>query len=277
MPIFEKPELESLPPVRQRWVPLYLEHGRLEVDDASVKWIGADYTIIRIPVASLSGLLLGPGTTVTHAAIKACAETNTPVCWIGVDGFHFYATGVVTTHDNANARLHASAFASRTKRAEIARRMFARRFPGVDVSRKSLDELRGMEGQRIRNLYAELGLRFGVTWRGRRYDPNNWDVADDINKAISVANSALYALCTSVICSLGFIPSLGFIHSDHPLAFVFDIADLYKHETSFLAAFQTLGANPQADEKDVLTVLNSLLQQARLLARIPEDIKELLA
>lgn len=277
MPIFEKPDLEALPPVRQRWVPLYLEHGRLEVDDASVKWIGADYTIMRIPVAAVSALLLGPGTTVTHAAIKACAEANTPLCWVGAEGFHFYATGVVTTHDNANIRLQSAAFNSKTKRPQVARRMFARRFPGVDVMKKSLDELRGMEGQRVRSLYAELGTRYGVTWKGRRYDPNNWDLADDINKAISAANAALYALCTSVICSLGFSPSLGFIHCDHPLSFVFDIADLYKHETSFVAAFQTLGANPQADEKDVLTVLNSLCQQARILQRMPDDIKELLA
>jgi CRISPR-associated protein Cas1 len=70
---------------------------------------------------------------------------------------------------------------------------------------------------------------------------------------------------------------LGFIHSDHPLAFVFDVADLYKSETSFPAAFQTLGANSQATEKDVLTVLNTLLQEARILQRIPDDLKEILA
>jgi CRISPR-associated protein Cas1 len=276
MPIFDKPDLDSLPPIRSRWVPLYLEHGRLEVDDSSVKWIGADYTILRIPVASVSVILLGPGTTVTHAAIKACAESNTPVCWIGVDGFHFYATGVVTTHDNANARIQAAAHASKAKRLEVARRMFEQRFPGVNVFEKSLHELRGMEGQRVRSLYIELGQRYGVQWRGRRYDPDNWDLADNINKAISVANAALYALCTSVICSLGYIPSLGFIHSDHPLAFVFDIADLYKSETSFPAAFQTLGYNPDASEKDVLTVLNIRLQEARILQRMPDEIKELL-
>jgi CRISPR-associated protein Cas1 len=276
MPIFDKPELGSLPPCRTRWVPLYLEHGRLEVDDSSVKWIGADGTVLRIPVASLSVILLGPGTTITHAAVKACAETNTPICWIGVDGFHFYATGVVTTHDNANARQQAQAFASRTKRLEVARRMFARRFPGEDVFRRSLDDLRGMEGKRVRDLYAQLALQYGVTWKGRRYDPENWYLADDINRAISVANAALYALCTAVICSLGYLPSLGFIHSDHPLAFVFDIADLYKAETSFPAAFRTLGANSRASEKDVLTVLNGLLQEARVLSRMPDDIKELL-
>jgi CRISPR-associated protein Cas1 len=277
MPIFEKPELDSLPPVRTRWLPLYLEHGRLEVDDASVKWIGADGTVARIPVAAVTTLMLGPGTTITHAAVKACAETNTPICWIGVDGFHFYATGVVTTHDNANARHQALAYASRTKRLEVARRMFARRFPNENVFEKSLDELRGMEGLRVRQLYAELALQYGVTWKGRRYDPDNWHFSDQINQAISVANAALYALCTSVICSLGYLPSLGFIHSDHPLAFVFDVADLYKSETSFPAAFQTLGANSQATEKDVLTVLNTLLQEARILQRIPDDLKEILA
>jgi len=277
MPIFDKPDLESLPPIRNRWVPLYLEHGRLEVDDSSVKWIGADNIVIRVPVAAISVLLLGPGTTVTHAAIKACSETNTPICWIGVDGFHFYAAGVVTTHDNANARQHAAAYASRMKRLEVARRMFARRFPNVDISQKSLDELRGMEGQRVRSLYAELGVRYGVAWKGRRYSADNWNLADNINKAISAGNAALYALCASVICSMGFLPALGFIHHDHPLAFVFDIADLYKAETSFVAAFQTLGANSQASEKDVLQVLNMRIQEKRLLQRIPDDIKELLA
>ena len=94
MPIFEKPPLETLTPARERWTPLYLEHGRIEVDDSSVKWIGADRTVMRLPVASLSVLMLGPGTTVTHAAMKACADSNTPVCWVGAEGMRFYAFGV---------------------------------------------------------------------------------------------------------------------------------------------------------------------------------------
>lgn len=277
MPIFARPDLESLPPVRQRWTPLYLEHGRLEVDDSSVKWIGADYTVIRIPVATVSALLLGPGTTVTHAAVKACAESNTPICWIGVDGFRFYALGVSTTHDNANARHHVAVHASRNRRMEVARRMFAHRFPAVDVFSKSLQELRGMEGQRVRALYAELGIQYGVTWKGRRYSPDNWELADEINKAISAANAALYSLCTAVVCTLGYLPQLGFIHSDHPLAFVFDVADLYKHQTTLPAAFQTLAANPQATEKDVLTLLKVHIEQQSVLRRMPDDLKELLA
>ncbi|MGC8733395.1 MAG: hypothetical protein ACP5RC_14215, partial [Halothiobacillaceae bacterium] len=104
MPIFEKPPLETLSPVRDRWTPIYLEHGRLEVDDSSVKWIGADMTVLRQPVATLSAILLGPGTTVTHAAIKACADCNTPICWIGEDGMRFYSFGLTPNHDNERAR-----------------------------------------------------------------------------------------------------------------------------------------------------------------------------
>ena len=104
MPIFEKPPLETLTPARERWTPLYLEHGRIEVDDSSVKWIGADRTVMRLPVASLSVLMLGPGTTVTHAAMKACADSNTPVCWVGAEGMRFYAFGVTPTSRQRTAR-----------------------------------------------------------------------------------------------------------------------------------------------------------------------------
>ena len=90
--------------------------------------------------------------------------------------------------------------------------MFKMRFPSVDVDSKSVRELRGMEGLRVRELYSQLGLQHGVTWKGRNYDRNNWEIADDINRALSAANSSLYALCAAVICSLGYLPSLGFVH-----------------------------------------------------------------
>ncbi len=277
MPIFEKPPLETLTPAKDRWVPLYLEHGRLEVDDSSVKWIGADRTVLRIPVATVSALMLGPGTTITHAAIKACSDSNTPVCWIGEQGMRFYAFGAAPTHDNARARRQAELHAHPRKRTEIARRMFLKRFPEDVVQGARIQELRGMEGKRVRALYEEFGQRYGVTWKGRRYDPTNWDLADHINRAVSAANASLYALCTAVVCSLGYLPQLGFIHSAGTLPFVFDIADLYKPETTLEAAFQALSVNPEADEKDVLTLLKARIEERRILQRIPQDIEELLA
>jgi CRISPR-associated protein Cas1 len=177
MPLFEKPPLETLAPAKDRWTPLYLEHGRLEVDDSSVKWIGSDGLVWRVPVATVSALLLGPGTTITHAAIKACADSNTPVCWIGEEGMRFYAAGVTPNSDNSQARRHVAAYADRKKRDEIARRMFLQRFPQETVEAHNLNALRGMEGLRVRAKYAELGEKYGVTWKGRNYDNSRWDLA----------------------------------------------------------------------------------------------------
>ena len=276
MPVFEKPPLETLPPVRERWTPLYLEHGRVEVDDASVKWIGADRTVLRLPVASLSVLMLGPGTTVTHAAMKACADNDTPVCWVGADGLRFYAFGVAPTHDNEHARKQASIAASPRRRDVVARRMFSMRFPDEDVSTIELKELRGMEGRRVKALYSEMGLKYGVSWKGRSYDAGNWDVADTINRAVSAANAALYALTTAVVCSLGYLPQLGFIHTAATLPFVFDMADIYKPETTLPAAFETVGLDPKATEEDVVGRLKVFIERTRLLKRMPKDIEKLL-
>jgi CRISP-associated protein Cas1 len=220
MALFERPPLETLAPAKDRWTPLYLEHAGLEVDDSSVKWIGADGLLCRIPVATVSALILGPGTTVTHAAVKACAESNTPLCWTGEDSLRFYAFGLTPNHTNDMPRLHAEAWADKRRRIHIARAMFQMRFPDIDVKGKSVKELRGMEGLRVRTLYAQFGLQHGVTWKSCNYDHQNWDVSDDINRALSCANASLYALCASVICSLGYVPSLGFVHDAGTLPFV---------------------------------------------------------
>lgn len=275
MPVFERPPLETLTPARERWTPLYLEHGRLEIDDASVKWIGADRTVLRIPVATVSVLMLGPGTTVTHAAMKACADSNTPVCWVGADGLRFYAFGLAPTHDTERARRQAEYAVSRSHRVEVARRMFSYRFPSTLVGETSISDLRGMEGKRVKALYAELGAKYGVTWKGRQYDQRNWQLADGVNRMLSATNAALYALTTAVVSSMGYLPALGFIHSDGPLAFVYDIADLYKHETSFPAAFQCIATNSEADEKDALALFKIKVEETKLLVRMPKDLEVL--
>jgi len=276
MPIFEKPPLETLTPAKERWTPIYLEHGRLEVDDSSVKWIGADRTIWRVPIATVSALMLGPGTTVTHAAIKACSDCNTPICWTGAEAMKFYAFGTTPTHDNARARRQSKLHASKKKREMVARRMFEMRFSGEDISGATIQALRGMEGRRVKALYEQMGSQYGVSWKGRNYDPNNWHLADNINRAISAANASLYALCTAIVCSMGYLPQLGFIHSAGTMPFVFDIADIYKPEATLPAAFQTLSVNAEAKEDEVIGLLKQHIERQKLLARIPKDIERLL-
>lgn len=275
MSLFATPPLASLPPARERWTPLYLEHGRLEVDDSSVKWIGADGTVCHLPVATLSCLLLGPGVSTTHAAIKSCADSNTPVAWVGENNLRFYAYSITPTHDNANARLHAACWADKKRHTLVARRMFRQRFADIDVFRHSVNELRGMEGIRVRALYAQMGRDYGVTWKGRDYNTSNWNLSDAINRAVSAANASLYALTASVCLSMGYIPSLGFVHAAGTLPFIYDIADLYKHETSIPAAFETAAAAPPDIESAVREALKTRIETTGLLKRMPADLTRL--
>lgn len=275
MPLFERPPLETLAPAKDRWTPLYLEHGRLEVDDSSVKWIGADGLLCRLPVATVSALILGPGTTVTHAAMKACAESNTPVCWTGEESLRFYAFGLTPNHTNDMPRLHAAAWADKRRRNRIARAMFQMRFPDADVADKSIKELRGMEGLRVRALYAEMGRQYGVTWKGRNYDRQKWEMADDINRALSAANASLYALCSAVVTTLGYVPSLGFVHDAGTLPFIYDVADLYKHITSIPAAFLAVRQDPEDPGELARKFLKEHIERERILQRLPRDLARL--
>ncbi len=189
----------------------------------------------------------------------------------------FYAFGITPNHDNMMSRKHAAAWADKKQRAEIARRMFAFRFPDIDVQAYSVTELRGMEGLRVRAKYAELGQQYGVTWKGRNYDKSNWHLADDINRALSAANASLYALCAAVVCSLGYVPSLGFVHDGGTLPFIYDVADLYKEITSFPAAYQAIRQNPGDKGDLVRTLLKERVEQEKLLQKIPKDLEELFA
>ncbi len=277
MPIFEKPPLETLSMARDRWTPLYLEHGRLEVDDSSVKWISSQKLVCRIPVATVSALILGPGTTITHAAVKACADSNTPLIWMGEEGMRFYAAGLQPNHDNSMARIHATAWGDRKQKEEIARRMFRFRFENVEVDSATVPQLRGMEGKRVKIEYAKLGAQYGVTWKGRDYNAQKWDLSDGINKALSAANASLYALCAAVCHTMGFIPTLGFVHDAGTLPFIYDVADLYKHETSWPAAFQAISLDPRDDGTLARKLLKENVEATRLLQRIPKDLTALFA
>jgi len=276
MPIFERPPLDTLATAKDRWTPLYLEHGRVEVDDASVKWIAKDGTIVRLPVATVSALILGPGTTITHAAVKSCADCNTPVFWMGEDGMRFYAFGLTPNHANSMARKHAAAWASRKERTRVARDMFRFRFEDAEVDSANIKQLRGMEGKRVKREYARLGIQHGVTWKGRNYDARNWDMADGINRALSAANASLYAVTAAVVCTMGFLPQLGFVHDGGSLPFIYDVADLYKHETAWPAAFEAIAADPRDDGRLTRKKLKEKIESTRLLRRMPKDLETLL-
>jgi len=173
------------------------------------------------------------------------------------------------------ARTHASAWAAVQSRNEVARRMFRFRFPNVETGGISIKQLRGMEGRRVKQVYAELGRKFGVTWKGRDYNASNWNLADNINRALSAATASHYALTAAVVCSMGFIPQLGFIHQAGTLPFIYDVADLYKAETSWPAGFEAISIDPHDDGSLVRKIFKRNVEQSRLLRRMPDDLKNL--
>ena len=235
--LFVRITRDTLPRVSDKYPFLYLERGRLEIDDSSLKWLDSEGSCLRLPVATISCLLLGPGTSVTHEAVKVAAAANCTICWVGEDSLLFYAAGTSPTSHTRNLQRQAWLSSDPALSLSVARAMFARRFPGEDVRDRTLQELMGMEGQRVRNLYLEKAQEYGVGWKGRSFVPGKFELSDLVNQILTSANAALYGIMASVIHSLGYSPHLGFIHSGSPLPFVYDMADLYKGELCIDLAF----------------------------------------
>ncbi|MHB1606593.1 MAG: type I-E CRISPR-associated endonuclease Cas1e [Leptospirales bacterium] len=268
---------ESLPQVKDKYPFIYLERGRLEIDDSSVKWIDCDANVVRLPIATLNCLLLGPGTSITHEAVKVIAQSNCGVCWVGEDSLIFYAGGLTPTSDTRNMRDQLKLSADPKKSVEVARRMFSKRFPDTDLSGKSLKEMMGMEGSRVRALYEQKSQEYGVGWKGRSYIPGKFELGDITNRVLTANNAALYGILSSVVHSLGYSPHIGFIHSGSPLPFVYDLADLYKESLCIDLAFSlTLDLAGSYNRNKVSSAFRQRVIEMDLLGKVGKDIEDML-
>ena len=268
---------DTLPQIKDRYPFLYLERGRLEIDDSSVKWIDSEGEVIRLPIATITTLLLGPGTSVTHEAIKVLATANCNVCWVGEDSLLFYAVGNSPTANTRNLRHQMQVSCNPEKSLEVARRMYARRFPDEDLKGKSLKEMMGMEGYRVRALYEKKANEYGVGWRGRSFTPGKMELSDITNQILTASNAALYGILCSCIYSMGYSPHIGFIHSGSPLPFVYDMADLYKEDLCIDMAFKmTLELAGEYNKYRVSSEFRKRVLDYKLLERIGSDIETML-
>lgn len=271
--LFVKITRDTLPRSADRYPFLYLERGRLEIDDGSVKWIDSTGAVIRLPIATFAALLLGPGTSVTHEAVKVVASANCLINGVGEDSLLFYATGTTPTSSTRNLR-HQMRLAGNSKRSlEVARRMFSHRFPEAHLDGKTLRQMQGMEGMRVKDLYRQKAEQYKVGWKGRLFVPGKFELSDTTNRILTAANAALYALVTSVVISTGYSPHIGFIHSGSPLPFVYDIADLYKEHASIDLAFcLTRSGAGEYDRNVVLNAFRERVVEMNLLRAIAKDI-----
>ncbi len=268
---------QELPKLKDSISYLYLEHAILERDENAIVAISKEGRT-PIPISCVTCLLLGPGTTVTHAAIRVMAEFGCMIIWCGEGVGRFYASGLGETRSAANVLAQAKACMDETAHMAVVREMYAIRFPGVNTRNMTLQQIRGMEGIRVKKAYAQAAQATGVPWKKRMYKKGEWDTADPINRALSIGNSLLYGVCHAAIVSLGFSPALGFVHTGKQLSFVYDIADLYKTETTIPAAFEVVSRKPEIEgfDRDVRMTCRKYFHQMRILDRIADDTFRLL-
>ena len=268
-------DLHELPKLRDSLSYLYLERGRVEQKYKAVEFVDKEGRSM-IPAAALSVLLLGPGTTITHAAVKALADNGCLVVWSGEDGTRCYAQGGGETRKAYHLLRQAELASDPHKRLQVVMHMYRYRFGGQLDASLSLLQIRGKEGARVRQAYAEASRIYGVPWHGRRYDRKNWGSGDPINRALSAANALLNGLCHAAIVSGGYSPALGFIHTGKQLSFVYDIADLYKAEITIPLAFQIVAESTDHLHKRVRAACRQAFKDRRLLKRILPDIQHVL-
>jgi CRISPR-associated protein Cas1 len=255
---------------------VYLEHAVIEQEDHSIAAFTPDGRI-TLPAANLSSVVLGPGTRITHAAIKVLADCGALIAWTGSEGLTFYASGQSKTRLSQGVERQARFWADPALHLEVVRRMYGYRFNELLPKHLTLQQIRGKEGVRVRETYQSLAKEYGVQWNGRKYDRNSWDDADPINKALSAANAALYAIVLAGLHSLGYSPSLGFIHTGKQLSFVYDIADLVKTETSMPAAFEAAAAGVEKVETRARRILRDRCCHERLQDRLTKAVPALFA
>lgn len=271
-----RPDLQALPQVKDRMTFLYLEHCTLERQDGAIT-VTDENGVVHIPAAAISVLLLGPGTRVTHRAMELMGDTGVGAVWVGEHGVRYYAHGRPLT-TRANLLIRQAELVSNTrKHLDVVRKMYQLRFPDENVAHLTMQQLRGREGSRVRNVYRAYAKETGVAWNGRVYNPDDFSSGDAVNQALSAGHACLYGLAHAVIVALGCAPGLGFIHVGHERSFVYDIADLYKSEITIPIAFQTAAEEPEDLPAIVRRRVRDAMVSARILERMVHDIRWLLS
>lgn len=268
----KKPSLSELPKITDRMTFIYLEHCKINREDGAVKVTDMEGTVY-IPASAITVLLLGVGTEITHRAMELIGDMGISVIWVGEHGVRYYAHGrALNSHTNlllkqaklvSNERLH----------LDTVKKMYGLRFKGEDMSGLTMQQLVGREGARMRRIYREQSKLYNVEWKGRDYDVDDFYSGTPVNQALSAGNVCLYGLATAVITALGCSAGLGFIHTGNELSFAYDIADLYKAETTIPLAFQIASEEVQDIPNAVRRRMRDIFTKTHILETMVRDIK----
>lgn len=263
---------------------IWLDRGSLTVEDGALRFVSqggalevGDY---RVPHQSVSMILLGPGSTVSHDALRLMARHGTAMCAVGVDGVRCYTAPPLGPDRSDVARRQAMLWADPAKRLYVAKRMYAWRL-GKVLPHRDIAVLRGIEGARVKESYKLVAERFGIAWKGRRYDRANPNAADAANQAINHAATAVQAAAAIAVTAVAALPQLGFIHEDSDQSFVLDIADLYRESLTLPVAF-SVAKESEANDRDSIDRLvrrhmGRELRKQKVIPSMIDKVKLLLA
>ncbi len=265
-------------PMKDRNSLMFVGMGRIDVRDGAFVVIDdVNGERMHIPVGSIACLLLEPGTRISHAAVKLAATTGTLLIWVGEGGVRLYSAGQPGGARSDKLLYQAQLALDDELRLKVVRKMFEIRFGEPAPQRRSIDQLRGVEGARVRKIYQQLARQYGVDWRGRDYDVKDWDRGDTINQCLSAATSCLYGVTEAAILAAGYAPAIGFLHSGKPLSFVYDIADLVKFETVVPVAFNIAAKKPYQPDREVRIACREAFRSTKLLSKLIPMIEDVLA
>lgn len=265
----------DLIPLNDRQSYVFVEKGRIDVKDGAFVVIDKDGIRSHIPVGGLACILLQPGTRISHAAVHLASENGCRLLWVGDGAVRFYSAGV--KFGRPDNTLYQSKLALDGKaRLEVVREMFRRRFDDEPPKKRSVKQLRGIEGSRVRKLYQNIARRYGVEWKGRNYNPKDWNAGDRPNKCLSAGMACLYGVAESAIYLAGYDPSIGFLHVGKRKSFVYDIADIYKFDLVVPTVFDILSKNPLHASRKVRLNLRDKFRKENLLKTLIEDINGIL-
>lgn len=265
---------------------IFLDRGRLSVEDGCLTFDCAGGGMLPagrygLPHQSVSLILLGPGSSVSHDALRILARHNVGLAAIGDDGVRFYtATPLLPDFSNL-ARAQARFWADeRRGRPLVARRMYALRL-GEVLPHKDIAVLRGIEGARMKETYRIEAERAGIRWNGRRYDRANPNAADLPNQALNHAASAVEAAAAIAVAATATIPQLGFVHEDSGQSFVLDIADLVRDSVTIPCAFKAAALSARRPQENVEKLTRRLtgerLRRDGVIASLIDRVKSILA
>ncbi len=269
--------IQSSPiPIKERHSILFIERGKLDVKDGAFVLIDKNKTRLLIPVGNVTCLMLEPGIRISHAAVGLAAEVGCLLIWVGEAGVRLYSAGQPGGARSGKLLHQARLALDPSLKLQVVRKMYKFRFGCESPARRSLEQLRGIEGNRVKQLYKIFARENRVPWKGRIYDPKNWEAGDYANRAISVATHCLYGLCEAAILAAGYAPAIGFIHVGKARSFVYDIADLFKFDLIIPLAFKIAAKRPKNLSKEVRIACREAFRQYKFLKKIIPAIEEVL-